>query len=57
MIILRSWLQDYIDIQFSDEELIEQLTSSGSLVDSHYYTLDENIIIADFEKINIKHLH
>ncbi len=51
MIILRSWLQDYIDIQFSDEELIEQLTSSGSLVDSHYYTLDENIIIAEILSI------
>lgn len=51
MIILRSWLQDYIDIPLSDDELIEELTSSGSLVDSYYHTLDSKIVIAEILEV------
>lgn len=52
MIILRSWLQDYIEIPWSGEELVLRLTNVGSLVDSYYQTLDPNIVIAKILEVN-----
>ena len=51
MIALRSWLEDYIDIKLSDEELIRSLTDSGTLVDSYYSTLDPAIVVAQIETV------
>jgi len=51
MIILKSWLEDYIEIPWSNEELVQKLTDAGSLVDSYYPTLDQNIVIAEILEV------
>ncbi|OQB06115.1 MAG: Phenylalanine--tRNA ligase beta subunit [bacterium ADurb.Bin212] len=51
MIVLKSWLQDYINIPWSDEELVQKLTDAGSLVDSCYPTLDQNVVVTEILEI------
>ena len=52
MKILKSWLQDYIEIKDDDNELSDLLTFSGSLVDSIENGLSDKIIVAKIMEIN-----
>jgi len=52
MKILRSWLQDYIEVKESNEEVADLLTFSGSLVDSTINTLDDKIIVGKILEIS-----
>lgn len=52
MKILKSWLKDYIDFDFSDEELAEKLSMSGSSVESIEKGIDDNVIIVEIRKID-----
>lgn len=47
MIVSRKWLEEYVEIPLTDEGLVDKLTFSGTLVDSFYKTLDDNIVIAE----------
>lgn len=51
MIVLKSWLKDYIDIPWDSEGLVKHLTDVGSLVDSYFSTLDDRIVTAKILKI------
>ena len=52
MKILKSWLQDYIEIKNNDNELSDLLTFSGTLVDSVETGLSDKIIVAKIIEIN-----
>lgn len=52
MKILRSWLQDYINIKENDTELSDFLTFSGTLVDSMETGLSDKIIVVKITEIN-----
>ncbi len=51
MKVLKSWLEDYVDIKYTDDQLIEELTFSGTLVDDVYNIIDENIIVGKIVEI------
>ncbi|MEI6498868.1 MAG: phenylalanine--tRNA ligase subunit beta [bacterium] len=54
MKILRSWLQDHIDIdssKLSDDEIADKLALSGTAVEEVTNFLDEKIIVAEIIKI------
>lgn len=46
MLVLRTWLEKYIQTTLTDNELMNTLTQSGTLVDSYYHTLDDKIVVA-----------
>lgn len=51
MKVLRSWLEEYIEIPYSDEELADLLSLSGTAVESIEKGIDERVIIAEIRKI------
>lgn len=51
MKILRSWLNDYIKITVSDDELADKLSMSGTSVESIVKGLDENVVVAEIIKV------
>lgn len=52
MKILKSWLNDYVDIKESGDEVADLLTFSGTLVESVETGLDDKIIVAKILEIN-----
>lgn len=54
MKILKSWLEDYVRIAQSDDELSDLLSYSGTLVDNIQSRFDNNIIVAEIRRI-VKH--
>jgi len=51
MKILRSWLEDYTDIPYSDEELAERLSLSGTAVESIEKGIDDRVVVAEIKRI------
>lgn len=51
MKVLKSWLQEYVDFEWSDQELSDKLSFSGTLVDNYLAKIDENIIVVEIKKI------
>lgn len=52
MRVLKSWLKEYIEFNWSDQELSDKLLFSGTLVDNFYSSLDDNIVVAEILKIS-----
>ena len=52
MKILRSWLQDYVEVKKSDNEVADLLTFSGTLVEGVETGLSEKVIVAKIIEIN-----
>ena len=51
MKILKSWLNDFIENDISNDRLVEILTLAGIDVEEIISTLDKNIIVAEIKKI------
>lgn len=52
MKILRSWLQEYVEVKGTDDEVSDLLTFSGTLVDSIEAGLSEKIIVSKILEIS-----
>lgn len=52
MKVLKSWLREYIDFNWNDQEFSDKLSSSGTLVDKFFTKIDRNIVIAQIKKIS-----
>lgn len=52
MRVSRNWLQDYVDIKISDDELAEKIvTIAGADIDGIETTLDDKIIVAEIIEV------
>lgn len=51
MKILRSWLEEYIEIPYSDDELADRLSLSGTAVESIEKGIDDKVIVVEVRKI------
>lgn len=51
MKILKSWLENYIKLDISDEELADKLSLSGTSVESVKKGLDDRIIVARIDRV------
>ena len=51
MKVLKSWLKEYVDFKWSDQELSDKLSFSGTLVDNYLTKLDDNVIVVEIRKI------
>jgi hypothetical protein len=52
MKVLKSWLQDYVKIDQSDEQLDDLLTFSGTLVEEVTGKIDARVVAAKILEIN-----
>jgi phenylalanyl-tRNA synthetase beta chain len=51
MKVLRSWLKDYVDINLPNDELAEQLSLSGTLVEAVGAFIDEQVVVGEIKDI------
>jgi len=51
MKVLRSWLENYIEIPYSDEELAEKLSLSGTSVEAIEKGIDSNVVVVEIRNI------
>lgn len=51
MKVLRSWLEEYIEISYSDDELADKLSLSGTAVESIEKGIDDKVIVVEIRKI------
>lgn len=51
MKVLRSWLEHYIDIPYSDEELADKLSLSGTSVEAIEKGIDSNVVVVEIRNI------
>lgn len=54
MKVLKSWLKEYINFEWNDQEISDKLSFSGTLVDNYISKIDDNVIVVEVRKI-IKH--
>lgn len=51
MKVLKSWLEDYIEINMTNEELVDSLVASGTEIESASSAIDNGIIVSKITKI------
>ncbi|MCX6808717.1 MAG: phenylalanine--tRNA ligase subunit beta [Candidatus Berkelbacteria bacterium] len=51
MKIIKSWLQDYIDLDLENEKLADLLSLSGTAVDSFGEVLDSKVVVAEIREV------
>lgn len=51
MKVLRSWLENYIEIPYSDEELADRLSLSGTSVEAIEKGIDSNVVVVEIRNI------
>lgn len=52
MRVLKSWLKEYADFNWSDEELSDNLSFSGTLVEDYYPEIDNLVVVALIKSIS-----
>lgn len=52
MLVLKSWLKEYINFDWSDEKLSDKLSYSGTLVEDYYPEIDPLVVVAEIRSIS-----